>query len=329
MSETYAGSRVLITGATGFLGGRLAHRLKAEGTQVVATVRSPAKAVSLQADGIEVTAGDVTDRKAMIRAAAGCDLVFHVAAAFEGVEQTYGVNVEGSRNLAVAAVEAGAKRVIFVSSIAVYGFNYRRVLHEDLPYGYGAYPYAITKALGETAVIEVAQQYATEYTIIRPGMIYGAGSINWTDNLFKVARRSPVLFVGDGSGSAYPIYVDDVVDLLVTAGTHPAAANEIFNCAPDPAPTWREWLLAYAALAGHQNYQAIPPILLSAMAGIAMLVAPRQHMLRDLPDIIAFLQAYTPISIDKARALLGWSPQIDLETGVASCADYLRAKDLL
>ncbi|MFN8450319.1 MAG: hypothetical protein U0521_17465 [Anaerolineae bacterium] len=68
----------------------------------------------------------------------------------------------------------------------------------------------------------------------------------------------PTPFVGDGRGSVFPIYIDDVVDMMITAARHPAAANQIFNCTPDPSPTWRDFV-GCARLAGHRRWLAIPP----------------------------------------------------------------------
>ncbi|MCC6803601.1 MAG: NAD(P)-dependent oxidoreductase, partial [Anaerolineae bacterium] len=150
------------------------------------------------------------------------------------------------------------------------------------------------------------------------------GSVNWTGQLFRLARRNPTPFVGDGHGSVFPIHVDDVVDMTVTAAGHPAAANQIFNCTPDPSPTWREFLGAYSRLAGHDGWLAIRPSVLTPFAALVRLVSPRVSRARDLPDLLRFTQRDITFKMTKARDLLGWQPQVDLETGVAGCAEWLR-----
>ena len=271
---TLSDQQVLVTGATGFLGGALVLRLAVEGARVRALARSARKAEFLRERGIEVFEGDVTDRTAMREAAQGCHVVFHVAASLGGsYAQQRAVNVEGTRNVALAAALANVERFVHVSSISAYGYNYRGDVTEEMALAPGADPYAITKAEAEHVVREIDMPY----TMIRPGMIYGPGAVNWTGNLFKVARLNPTPFVGNGLGSAFAIHVDDVVDLLVTSATHPAAVGQVFNCTPDPSPTWREYLGRYSLLAGHDNWLAIPPALIYPIAGIAMLLSATLH----------------------------------------------------
>ncbi len=321
---TLQGEQVLITGATGFLGGALALKLAAQGAHVRALVRSPQKAGFLPPE-IERFSGDVTDVETMRRAAEGCAVVFHVAAVFSGVAPQFAVNVDGTRAVVAAAGEAGAKRLVHVSSIATYGFNYPHDVTEDMPLAPGAMPYNVTKAQGEGVVREIADRYGLSYTIIRPSMIYGPKAGLWTEQMFRLASLNPTPWIGDGSGSAYPIYVDDVVDMLILAATHPNAHNQAFNCTPDPSPTWREYLQSYSRLAGHQNWLALPPLLLLALGGIALLVSPPLSEGRDLPDALQYARRYITFKMTKARDLLDWQPPTDLPTGIAHCADYLRS----
>jgi len=322
------GQQVLVTGATGFLGGTLALKLASMGVRVRALVRSPKKADFLPPE-IERFSGDVTDPDAMRRAAEGCSIVFHSAAAFSGVKPQIAVNVEGTRAIAIGAGEAGIKRFVHVSSISVYGNNYRHDVTEEMTLAPGAMPYAVTKAQGESVVREVADRYGMSYTMIRPGMIYGRKSGLWTNQMFRLASLNPTPFIGNGQGSAYPIYVDDVVDMTILAATHPNAHQQAFNCTPDPSPTWRDYVQGYSRLAGHQNWLPIPIPLLMAAAGIAMLVSPPMSEGRDLPDTIQLARRYITYKTTKARDLLGWQPKIDLPTGIALSADYLREIGLL
>lgn len=327
---TLADQRVLITGATGFLGGALALRLLADGAHVRALARSPDKADTLRESGVEVVQGDVTDPESLRRAADGCGVVFHAAASFaRSYERQQAVNVVGTHNVAQAAADAGVRRLVHVSSISVYGFNHPGDVTEESALAPGADPYANTKKDGELALRRTAEARGLSFAICRPGMIYGPRSPNWTGNMFRLAKRNPTRWVGDGSGSTHPIYVDDVVDLLVTLAVHPSAEGQAFNCTPDPAPTWREFLGAYSRLAGHDNWQPIPPPLMAAFAGVVMLVSPRNSAGRDLPDITQFSQRRTCFRMDKARTLLNWSARVDLATGIAKCAPWLREQGLL
>ena len=214
---TLSDQQVLVTGATGFLGGALALRLAADGARVRALARSARKADFLRERGIEVFEGDVTDRRQPCAAAAqGCRVVFHVAAALGGsYAQQRAVNVEGTRNVAAGGRTSPTSSVSSTSAASrSTATTTAGDVTEEMALAPGADPYAITKAEAE----RVVRASDIPYTIIRPGMIYGAGSVNWTGNLFRLARLNPTPFVGSGRGSAFPIHVDDVVDLLVTCG---------------------------------------------------------------------------------------------------------------
>lgn len=321
---TLVDQRVFVTGATGFLGGALARRLAAGGARVRALARSERKAEALRDTGVEIVLGDITDAETMRRAADGCRVVFHAAAFFGDYARQRVVNIEGTRNVLQAATDAKVERFVHISSISVYGYKVAGDVTEATPAAPGGDPYAITKTEAETVV----RSGGAPYTIIRPGMIYGAGSVNWTGQLFRLARRSPTPFIGDGHGSVFPIHVDDVVDLTVTAAAYPAAVNQIFNCTPDPSPTWREFLGAYARLAGNEGWRAIPPRLIAPVAQIVRLLSPRVSRTRDLPDLLRFTQSDITFKTTKAQDLLDWQPQVDLETGVAGCAEWLREQGM-
>lgn len=319
---------VLVTGATGFLGGALVSRLSADGATVKALVRRPERDRFIRnLPGGELVSGDITDADRMREVVQGSDVVFHVAAALGGkLDSQYTVNVQGTRNVVEASVQAGVKRFVHVSTISVYGYRNRSDVTESTPYDPGADPYHITKVMAEKMLIDYAA--AMPYSIIRPGMIYGPRSQMWTKTMFRLAQKR-VIFLGDGSGSAYPIHMEDVVDLTVLLGHHPAAVGEAFNCTPDPSPTWRDFLGGYARLAGHDRWISLPPIVFRVVAPIVSALAPKNSQARDLQDLIPFLTNYITYRMDKARDLLGWQPEVSLEEGIQSCVPYLKEKGLL
>lgn len=328
---TLQGKTVLVTGATGFLGGALARKLAGDGVQVRALARRPDRDRFIRdVPNITIVQGDVTQPESLRAACEGCDVVFHVAAALSGnLTQQMRVNRDGTGSLAHAAANAGVARFVHVSTVALYGYKNTSDLDENTPPHPGYDPYATSKLAGEQALKEIATARQLTYSIIRPGMIYGPRSGMWTGQMFKVARRKPTIFIGDGSGSCYSIYVDDVVDLTILLATYPNAVGEIFNCTPDPSPTWREFLGAYSRLAGHQSWFGISPLLLRPVALLGGLFAPSNGPLKDLPDLLPFSQRYITYKSTKARDLLDWSPRVSLEEGIARCADWLREKGLL
>lgn len=324
------GRVALVTGATGFLGGALALRLASDGASVRALARRPEKAAFLRdRENIELVQGDITDAARMREAAEGCDYVFHVAVSYGNLAAQRATNVEGTRRVVQAAASAKVARLVHVSSIAVYGYRLSREIDEATPPVPSSDPYVITKREAEAVVRDVASHNQLAYSIIRPGMIYGPRSPMWTGTLYKLARRRPTVWLGDGSGSTFPIHVDDVVDMMVTLATHPEAVGEAFNCVPDPAPTWREFLGAYSRLAGHQSWLGIPPGLLRTGARLVSLFARPQTQAKALPEFIDSALPRSRISMTKARELLSWQPRIGLETGIESCVPWLREQGLM
>ncbi len=331
MVDGFAGKTVLVTGATGFLGGALTQRLALEGASVRALARHPERRDFLrQLDSVEVVKGDVTQPEHLAEVTIGCDIVFHLAASMSGsIEKQYRVNVEGTRNVARAASQANVGRLVHVSTIAVYAYRVSGDVTEDTPHNPGDDPYNITKAEAETVLQDVANKHGLPYIIIRPGMIYGPRSNMWTKTLFKLAKRRPTPFVGSGHGSAFPIYIDDVVDMMLVLATNPAAVGEAFHCTPDPSPRWREFLSAYSRLSGHQRWLPIPPIFFKLFATIVGLLARPQTQAKALPDLVSLSQRQVTFKMTKAHDLLGWQPKVDLQTGVERCVPWLREKGLL
>lgn len=326
-----SGKTVLVTGATGFLGGALALRLASDGARVRALARRPEKASFLRTDPtIEIVSGDINDTDRTCEVAQGCEYLFHVAAALGGsMKNQYRVNVDGTRNVMEAAVAASVRRVICVSSIAAYGYEYQGDITEDLPLRAVRVPYNVTKMQSETAVREIGDRHNLEYSIIRPGMIYGPRSNTWTRTLFRIARHMPTLFLGNGSGSAHPIFVDDVVDLMIVLATHPQAAGEAFNCSADPAPTWREFIGAYSRLAGHTRWRSLPVLPLKLLAPLAEILFTMRGEPQQTLKAIEYLLTHRTYRMTKARERLGWQPQVELEAGIQQCAPWLREQSLL
>ncbi len=330
MSDLF-GKTVLITGATGFLGGALALRLASEGVRVRALVRRAGRDWHLRnAASIEMVSGDLTDAAQVNHVVEGVDVIFHVAAALGGsMDWQRRVNVDGTRNIMQAAAAAGVQRVVHVSTISVYGYKNTTDVTEETPMNPSHDPYSIAKAEAETVVQDIAAKHAVPFSIMRPGMIYGPRSTSWTLGMFRIARRNPTFFIGDGSGSAYPIFVDDVVDLMMVLATHPNAIGETFNSTPDPSPTWRDFVGSYSRLAGHDNWFDFPPSLFKPAAVLAGLFAAEESPRRDLVDLLPFVQRSLTYRMDKARTLLNWQPQISLENGITRCIPWLHEIGLL
>ncbi len=328
---TFAGKTVLVTGASGFTGGAVARRLATEGAHVKALVRRPERAGYIRdITEIEIIQGDITDVAHLHEIMPGCTYVFHTAVSYGNWADQHRINTQGTRHVMKAAAMAGVERIVCVSSIACYGYDRTGLLTEDFelePLPNEAYNASKVKA--EYAVREVSAQHKLSYSLIRPGLIYGPRSGQWTERMFRIAKMRPLLWVGDGSASAYPIHVDDVVDMLLVLATHPAAHNQTFNCVCTPPSTWRAFITAYAQLVDNDSWISLPVFPVRLLAQLLALLSPPQSSAKDAPRALYSLIGRSYIDMRKARDLLGWQPKIMLEEGITTCVPYLRERGLL
>ncbi len=324
------GKKVFVTGGTGFLGEALVRRLSQDGARSRVLIRHTSNTTDLDMMSlVEVVIGDLTDRNSVFKAMEGCDYVFHVAAALSGSrDHMERVNVEGTRHVTDAAAAIGIERLVYVSSIAYYGYGVDGPVTEDTPPTISYDGYAITKRKAEERVQQIAEKRWISYSIIRPGMIYGPHSQPWTAQMFKIARRNPTLFIGDGSGHAHPIHVDDVVNMCLKMVTHPKADGQAFNCTPDPAPTWREFLGEYSKLAGHNNWLGIPAVFAHLGATLQATFSPAAAE-KAWNEKLVWGQWPVTYKMDKAHNLLDWQPSVPLKAGIQNTAPWLREQGLL
>lgn len=241
--------KVLITGATGFIGSRLALRLRGEGVQVRALGRrrNPIEQenwAELEAAGVELAETPVEDSAGLAAAMQGVDLVFHLAAAQHeaNVPDAFfrAVNVEGTRNVFEAAAAAGVGRVVHGSTIGVYGWRPGECVEDDSPLRPDNI-YGVTKLEGEQVVRSFAGR--VPWVIVRISEAYGPGDRRLL-KLFKGAARGLSLQIGDGRNLHHLVYIDDLLDGLLLAARAPDAPGRTFVLAGNEPVTSRDMLEA-------------------------------------------------------------------------------------
>ncbi len=325
----FSNRRVLITGATGFVGSHLAERLVAEGACVRLLVRDPRKLLPALRDRVDVVRGDLLQPECFAAATRGCDLVFHVAAWLgqpNRREVAYAINVTATQQLAEAARSAGVRRLISTSSVAVYGPVLAGVVDETWPHS-AVYLYSETKSLGERAAFAtMTDRFAI--TIIRPAEVYGPRGGSWTTLPVKLAQRGVPSLIGGGHGFAHPVYVENLVDAYLLAAQRDAASGEAFTICDVDVP-WREFYGRYAAMAG-KRARSIPAWLAWCGAFGAELGA---KITRRPPTasraLMGFITGRCIYSTDKAKRLLDWSPRISLAEGLQRTETWLREINMI
>lgn len=326
-SSALAGKAVLVTGATGFIGSRLAERLATrQGARVTGVGRNLQRVEWLRENGVELRSLDLTDTAALERALGGQEVVFHAAATpSPDPEAARAVNVTATEELVRCAGPAGVRRFVHVSTVGVYDMGGRSVVEESTPLALD-HPsmYPRTKAWAEKRAFKMAEEVGVELTAVRPSMVYGPGYGLWSFVMFRNVCEGKPVFLGDGSAHFNPVYVDDVVDALVLCATSPRAGGEAFNVSAE-VTTWRDFMGYYGRLCGREP-RGLPLWLARLMAaanGIPGVSTPVNQ---------GFLEMATSrkrFPIEKARELLGWEPRVGLDEGMERTARWLEAEDLL
>ncbi|MBM3784998.1 MAG: NAD-dependent epimerase/dehydratase family protein [Acidobacteria bacterium] len=319
---------VLVTGASGFIGRQLCLALHARGHLVRALGRN-------RPDGIdcEFVPGDISDGKSLGSAFRGVDTVFHSAALLGPPSQPLAefrrVNVDGTRNVAVAARAAGVRRFVHISTVAVTGgVPDAQPAGEDFPPRPRS-RYAITKWEAEAAVRDALGPSVSLVTA-RPGWVYGAGSASTIKLMQLIARRRMVL-VGAASNFVQPIAVDDLVEGLLACQSIEAASGRTYNFVGPRPFTTQALCDAIAAAAGAPAPRIRIPLLV-ARAAAAFFEALPSKPGRKLPidsAKIDFFRVHQVHSTRRAEAELGWLPKTQFLDGAAAVVQELRASGLL
>ncbi|MGB6894946.1 MAG: NAD-dependent epimerase/dehydratase family protein [Dehalococcoidia bacterium] len=334
--------KVLVTGAGGFIGGYLLKRLLEGQHEVRGLALDEADAERIRRSGdVEVLFGDVRDIESLRAAARGMEVVLHAAARVTDWgpwREFEAVTVRGTENMLQAAVEAGVQRFLLFSTSAVYAEAPPGAppLDESAPYGGPRSPwgfYGRSKILAEQAALGHHREGRLGVTIVRPVSVYGPGDHTFFPRIIRFLRGPTAAWISGRDPLVPFLYVADLVEGVVAAGTSERAVGQIYNLGPDPEMRMREFVLAICdELDIRPPRLSVPYAVASTLAnlseGWARLIGAKEPP--TLSRVSVFLMTQDQrFDISKARGDLDWEPKVSMAEGVRMTAQWVREAGLL
>jgi nucleoside-diphosphate-sugar epimerase len=323
--------KAFVTGGTGLIGHSIVRQLVERGYEVTALARSALGAESLRGLGAKVVFGDITNPESLRQGVRGSDVVFHIAAVYDytpqGTAQCEAVNVEGTRNVLELAFELEIPRIVYTSTVAVFGDTHGE-LPDETYYAEGPFlsEYDRTKWLAHYQVAESLIAQGAPIIIVMPGTVYGPGDTSWLAEMMRLFHRGllPVL-PGPETVLTYA-YVDDVAEGHILA----AEKGRVGECyiLAGPAVPLGEMVDFWAQLTGKRPpLAAIPARFVKGLSP----VAGRLQSALSLPqtfsgELVGSLGVSYAGRSDKARAELGWRPR-PLQTGMLETFEWIAATE--
>jgi nucleoside-diphosphate-sugar epimerase len=308
---------VLVTGANGFIGKALCAELLRFGHSVRAATRSTENAQT-------IAIGEINAETDWMDVLSGIKVVIHLAARVhimndnsdDRLDKLRKVNVDGTLNLARQAFQAGVQRFIFISSIKVNGEG--TLLNQ--PYGADDLPapidaYGVSKREAEDALRQLAEQTGIEVVIIRPPLVYGPGVKANFHNMMRWLKKGVPLPFGAVHNKRSFVALDNLVDLIVTCISHPAAANQTFLAADGEDLSTTELLQRLGKALGQPV--RLLPLPIWVLKAVAMLLGK--------PDMAQRLCMSLQVDMSKTADLLAWKPPVSVDEALQKTAtDFLQ-----
>ncbi len=317
----------LVTGATGLLGSHIVEQLRKRGQPVRVLVRPGADRTWLSTQGVEFVEGHITQPACLARACQGVAVVFHSAAKvgdWGPWEEFQRVTVEGTRNVLQAAIAAGVRRFVHISSISAYGYHTKDgVIDESFELGYKLYRWAYyskSKVAAEQIVWDAHRAGRIEVVVIRPAWLYGPRDRTTIARLYQMVQTGRARILGRGDNRLNVVYAGNVAEAAVVAAELPEAAGQAFNCSNDGEITQQQYFDLLARTIGAPPVRRHVPYKLAYLAGFMLECLGHAFRWKDPPLITRYavwlMGRRSYFSSEKARRVLGWKATVPYELGV-------------
>jgi nucleoside-diphosphate-sugar epimerase len=322
---------ILITEIDGCIGLRAVEKALQNGMKVKGILSDSAKLNNFDKSQIEIIVGSVTKPDILKQACQGVDIVLHTAEmAKEGgaIKAFREVNVEGTKNVANAAKQAGVKTFVHLSTVLVYGFEYSDRITEAAPLNTQKNPYCQSKIEAEKVIIEYNNPPEFGVIIIRAGDVYGPESIPWIVRPVTLMRQNTFAYANEGKGVMNHVYVDNLIDAMFLA-INKQAYGETFNITDGQETSWKEYFTQLAQIAELTAPFSLPK---DEMKLFLQIRHQGQKLFRKeadiLPESVDFMTRPHAYSIIKAKDLLDYQPKISLEEGLQLTKKWLQTNIL-
>jgi dihydroflavonol-4-reductase len=307
--------KAFVTGGTGFIGQRVVDKLVERGYEVYALARTEAGAAKMSAVGAHPVMGDITEMESMRAAMNGTDVVFHIAGWYKigasDWQQAEKINVEGTRNVLELGYKLGVKRMVYTSTVTVFGDTHGVMADENYynPGGPFLTEYDRTKWMAQYEVAVPLIKQGAPIIILQPGIVYGPGDPSWIGELMRRFYKGQLPIFPAPEEMLTFAYVDDVAEGHILAAEK-GRTGESYILA-GPAMKLGEMVKLWASLLGRRGpWFSIPPIFIKPFAPLFGLVS----RVIPLPELFSQEAAMT-LDVtylgrsDKAMAELGWRPR--------------------
>lgn len=329
----------LVTGASGFIGGRLARRLSQDGYAVRCLVRASSDTSLLEELGVQLAVGDLTDAGSLAAAVDGSRHVLHCGALVSDwatVQEIDAINVDGTRGLLGAAVAASVRRFVHLSTTDVYGYPDAAQTDETYTSTRFSNWYAQTKRRAEKEVRRVQAGSALETVILRPATVYGPGSADVIGEIARAIQGRHMLLVDRGRPNAGLCYVENLIDAAILALEHEAAPGNAFNVCDGLDVTWKDLTDGLADGLGCPRVRWSVPYRPAIALGFSLehgyrllrratgLSVP-PLLSRQAVQVLGRNQDFSNLAL---RETLGWEPRVDYATGLQATVAWLNSEYL-
>ena len=315
-------STIFITGVNGFIGSHIAEKLINDGHKIIGLVRKTSDLSLIEGMDIDLNTGDITDKDSYLELLKDVDIIVHVAALASdwGPYELFDkINNIATRELAVAASEAGVNRFVQISSTAIHGFDFVNA-DENSPLNGTIIPYTETKLIAEKWLFDYVAETNMEITAVRAGNVYGPKDHTFIDKYLEALVDGKIGYVGGGNAKTCPVYVENLVDGIISACFHPDAPGEAFIITDGLDITWKTFTEKLADEMNVKRPKMSIPFSIGYFAAFLMESFYKIFKIKTPPLLTRYRISNGGLnyhfSIDKAKKILGHKPKVDLDEAI-------------